>query len=181
MFGGRDRAGAHPGDAGAEGLHLRFEFFFLRANVLGIVRVRNSKVCLKYFDYCKQKETSTLSCSSPPSPPRTIADFSSAASSGIQTAARTPKQGESIARETPVEPAVPSVTRPPGRSEGGALAPAPAPAPASPTPPLVVAFVASPRIAAATRSLTDPPGLENSALARICILGGREAGGGDLR
>ena len=117
--------------------------------------------------------------SSPPSPPRTIADFSSAASSGIQTAARTPKQGESIARETPVEPAVPSATRPPGRSEGGALAPAPAPA--SPTPPLVVVFVASPRIAAATRSLTDPPGFENSALARICILGGREAGGGDLR
>ena len=86
----------------------------------------------------------------------TIADFSSAASSGIHTAALTPKEGDSIAKETPVEPAVPSVTRPPGRRRG-----------VEEEFDLELIVVACCRIAAATRSLTDPPGLENSALARI--------------
>lgn len=106
-----------------------------------------------------------------------MADFSSAASSGIQTAALTPNDGASIARDTPVDPAVPSVTRPPGRRSGSSFVFA------------SVALVddddvdaetddddldddlddASVRIAAATRSLTDPPGLQNSALARICV------------
>lgn len=70
-----------------------------------------------------------------------------AASSGMAMKQRQPRAAHTRARLMPVLPAVPSVTRPPGRN--------------------VPERMASCTICRATRSLTLPPGLRNSALARI--------------
>ena len=73
-------------------------------------------------------------------------DFSAAASSGRDRNASQPSAFATIATETPVEPAVPSVTTPPF---------------------LNVPFaIASVTILNATRSLTEPPGLANSHLIK---------------
>ena len=67
--------------------------------------------------------------------------------SGMTMTARYPSALATIAMPIPVLPAVPSTTAPPGPSAPRAIA--------------------SPMIASAARSLTDPPGFMNSALPKI--------------
>ena len=95
----------------------------------------------------------TTSTSAPSA--RIIASFSPLVSSGTTSRQPYPRARATSARLTPVLPEVASTRVPPGASAPEASA--------------------SCTMAAATRSLLDPPGLENSALARIVHRVARES------